>query len=101
MARLRDVQTAHAELARKNIPGPFLPIVYRKANVDMTATPEQAATQRGGNAGKSVLMRGDAIHACVAKHMLPVARHKWTPSRNRASTGRIVRAARQSASTRC
>ena len=78
MARLRDVQTAHAELARKNIPGPFLPIVYRKANVDMTATPEQAATQRGGNAGKSVLMRGDAIHACVAKHMLPVARHKWT-----------------------
>ena len=34
----------------------------------MTATPEQAATQRGGNAGKSVLMRGDAIHACVAKH---------------------------------
>ena len=44
----------------------------------MTATPEQAATQRGGNAGKSVLMRGDAIHACVAKHILPVARHKWT-----------------------
>ena len=78
MARLRDVQAAHAELARKNIPGPFLPIVYRKANVDMTATPEQAATQRGGNAGKSVLMRGDAIHACVAKHILPVARHKWT-----------------------
>ena len=77
-ACLRDVQTAHTELARKNIPGPFLPIVYRKANADMTATPEQAATQRGGNAGKSVLMRGDAIHACVAKHILPVARHKWT-----------------------
>ena len=77
MACLRDVQTAHAELARKNIPGPFLPIVYRKANVDMTATPEQAATQRGGNAGKSVLMRGDAIHACVVNHILPVARQAW------------------------
>ena len=23
-------------------------------------------------------MRGDAIYACVAKHILPVARHKWT-----------------------
>jgi len=75
---LRGVETAHAELARKNIPGPFLPIVYRKANVDMTATPEQVATQRGGNAGKSVLMRGGAIHACVAKHILPVARTTWT-----------------------
>ena len=71
---LLGVETAHAELARKNIPGPFLPIVYRKANVDMAATPEQAATQRGGNAGKSVLLRGDAIHACVTKHILPVAR---------------------------
>jgi len=75
---LRNVETAHAELARKNIPGPFLPIVYRKANVDMTATPEQVATQRGGNAGKSVLLRGDAIHACVVKHILPVARQTWT-----------------------
>jgi hypothetical protein len=75
---LRGVETAHAELARKNITGPFLPIVYRKANVDMTATPEQAATQRGGNAGKSVLLCGDAIHACVAKHILPVARQTWT-----------------------
>jgi hypothetical protein len=52
--------------------------VYRKANVDMTATPEHAATQRGGNAGKSVLLRGDAIHACVAKHILPVAHRTWT-----------------------
>jgi hypothetical protein len=69
---LRVVEAAHAELARKNISGPFLPIVYRKANVDMTAT------QRGGNEGKSVLVHGDAIHACIVKHILPVARRTYT-----------------------
>ena len=75
---LRVVESTHAELARKNIPGPYSPIVYRKANVAMTATPQQAATQRGGNEGKSVLVRGDAIHACVVKHILPVARRTYT-----------------------
>jgi len=75
---LRVVESAHAELARKNIPGPYSPIVYRKANVAMTATPLQAATQRGGYEGKSVLVRGDAIHACVVKHILPVARRTYT-----------------------
>jgi len=43
---LRVVKSAHEELARKNILGPYSPIVYRKANVDMEATPQQAATQR-------------------------------------------------------
>ena len=38
---LRVVEAAHAELVRKNISGPFLPIVYRKANVDMTVTPNK------------------------------------------------------------
>lgn len=69
---LRVVEAAYAELAQKNIPGPFLP-VYNKANVDMTVTP-----QCGGNEGKSVLMRGDAIHTCVIEHMLPVARRTYT-----------------------
>ena len=75
---LRVVESTHAELARKNIPGPYSPIVYRKANVAMTATPLQAATQRGGYEGKSVLLRGDAIHACVVKHILPAARRTYT-----------------------
>ena len=74
---LRVVEATHAELARKNISGPFLPIVYRKVNVAMTATPQQAATQRGGNEGKSVLVRGDAIHACIVKHVLPFARRTY------------------------
>ncbi|OUS45595.1 hypothetical protein BE221DRAFT_192917 [Ostreococcus tauri] len=75
---LRVVEASHAELEQKNISGPFLPILYRKANVDMAATPQQAATQRGGNEGKSVLVRGDAIYACIVKHVLPVARRTYT-----------------------
>lgn len=75
---LRVVEAAHAELAQKNIPVPFLPIVYRRANVDTTATQQQVATQRGGNEGKSVLARRDAIHVCIVKHILPVARRTYT-----------------------
>ena len=71
------VEAARAELAQ-NISGPFLPIVYRKANVDITATQQQAATQRGGNEGKSVLVREDAFHAYIDKYILPVARRTYT-----------------------
>ena len=52
---LHVVEAAHEELARKSISRPFLPIVYREANVDMTVMPQEVAMQRGGNEGKSSL----------------------------------------------
>lgn len=47
-------------------------------HVTLASASQQAATQRGENEVKSVLMRGDAIHACILKHILPVARRTYT-----------------------
>ena len=77
---LRCIKNAHAELEQLGKAGPWIPIVYtrlakrsKSLGAPPAASPRQAHTQRGGDEGKSVLPRGDVVHAAIVKHIMPIA----------------------------